>query len=184
MHTMVYNMVEHHYKTSVLPIAIHLKTADGSPMSLMGKASLHLCIADFKIFTSSLHVPNYQKLIFHLASISILAILLLGLRYTTIHKEKRLIPDLYQTTVSNISTLQSSNLHWKSHWYTMAPYQLRSRDNLRDHIAYFISNYHTKKGLDLKIHVIDSIYDIKCQLTLHVLVANYTNKHVTFKDNA
>ena len=38
----VYNMIEDHYKTSVLPAAIDLKTVDGSPMSLLGKATIHL----------------------------------------------------------------------------------------------------------------------------------------------
>ena len=32
----------------------------------------------------------------------------------------------------------------------------------------------------MHIHVIDGIYNIKGRSTLHVLVANYTNKHVTF----
>ena len=54
------------------------------------------------------------------------------------------------------------------------------RHNLKDHVAYFISNKHTDKGLDPNIHVIDGIYNIKGRSTLHVLVANYANKHVTF----
>ena len=42
MHTIMYNMIEDCYKTSVLPTAVHLRTADWSPMSSMGKATLHL----------------------------------------------------------------------------------------------------------------------------------------------
>ena len=52
--------------------------------------------------------------------------------------------------------------------------------NLRDQVAYFISNQHTKKGLNPNIHVIDDIYNIKGKLTPHTIVANYTNKHITF----
>ena len=48
MHIHVYNMIEDHYRTSVTPTAIQLRTADRSPMSFMGKANLHLWIADFK----------------------------------------------------------------------------------------------------------------------------------------
>ena len=48
MHSSVYNIVEDHYKTSILPTAIPLKTPDGLPMSVMGKATLHLHNADFK----------------------------------------------------------------------------------------------------------------------------------------
>ena len=47
-------------------------------------------------------------------------------------------------------------------------------------IRIFISNQHTKKGLNPNIHVIDSIYNIKGKLTLHIIVANYTNKHINF----
>ena len=47
-------------------------------------------------------------------------------------------------------------------------------------MVYFISNQYTKKGLDINIHVLDGIYNIKGKLTLYVMVANYTNKQVTF----
>ena len=52
--------------------------------------------------------------------------------------------------------------------------------SLKAHVEYFISNHHSNKGLDPNIHVIDGIYNIKGRSTLHVLVANYTNKHVPF----
>ena len=48
--TRIYNMIEDWYKTKILPAAVHLKTADGSAMSSLGKASLQLCIANFKFF--------------------------------------------------------------------------------------------------------------------------------------
>ena len=41
-------MIEDCYKTKALPAAVHLKTADGSAMSSLGKATLHLCITTFK----------------------------------------------------------------------------------------------------------------------------------------
>ena len=50
-----------------------------------------------------------------------------------------------------------------------------NRHNLRGHVVYFISNQHTKKGLDTNIHVIDGIYDIKGKSTLY-----NKSKHVTF----
>ena len=52
--------------------------------------------------------------------------------------------------------------------------------NLKASVEYFISNQHINKRLDPNIHVIDGIYNIKDRLTLHVLAANYTNKHFTF----
>ena len=47
-------------------------------------------------------------------------------------------------------------------------------------MRYFISYQHVNKGLDPNIHVIDGMYNIKGISTLHVLAANYPNKHVTF----
>ena len=52
--------------------------------------------------------------------------------------------------------------------------------NLKAYMGHFISNQHINKGLGPNIHVIGGICNIKGRLALHVLVANYTNKHVTF----
>ena len=52
--------------------------------------------------------------------------------------------------------------------------------NLKAAVGYFISYHHINKRLDPNIHVHDGIYNIKGKSWLHVLVANYTNKHVTF----
>ena len=46
-----------------LPVAIHLKTAEGSSMSSLSKATIHLCISNFKF-------SSYQKLIFYSTLIS------------------------------------------------------------------------------------------------------------------
>ena len=46
VHTSIYTMIGDHYKTNILPAAVHLKTVDGSAMSLLGKATLHV------------HIPN------------------------------------------------------------------------------------------------------------------------------
>ena len=46
--TSIYNMIEDHYKTKMLPAAVHLKSADGPSMSSLGKATLHLCMANFE----------------------------------------------------------------------------------------------------------------------------------------
>ena len=50
--------------------------------------------------------------------------------------------------------------------------------SLKTSVGYFISNQYVNKGLYPNIHVIDGIYNIKGRSTLHILVANYTNKHV------
>ena len=47
-------------------------------------------------------------------------------------------------------------------------------------MEYFISNQHANKGLDPNIHVIAGTNYIKNRSTLYILVANHTNKHITF----
>ena len=47
-HTSIYNMIEYHYKTKTLPAVVCLKTADGSSMVSLGKATILLHIANFK----------------------------------------------------------------------------------------------------------------------------------------
>ena len=51
---------------------------------------------------------------------------------------------------------------------------------LKAPVGYLISNQHINRKLDPNIQVIDGIYNIKDRLSLHILVANYTKKHVTF----
>ena len=48
--TSVYSMSEDHYKTKIVPAAVHLKTADRLALSSLGKATLHLHIVNFKFF--------------------------------------------------------------------------------------------------------------------------------------
>ena len=48
VHTCVYNMIEDHYKTKILPAVVHLRTADISSMSSLGEATLLIHIANFK----------------------------------------------------------------------------------------------------------------------------------------
>ena len=59
------------------------------------------------------------------------------------------------------------------------PITIKGHD-LKTPVVYFISNQLVNRGLDPTIHVIDGIYNIKGRSTLHILVANYTNKHVKF----
>ena len=128
-------------------------------------------------------MTNYQKLTFYSASISRkdTCYLIAGTQIDNYSYWKKAHSWPTSQTVNHITTSQLSNLHWKYCPDTIAPCQLRSKEqDLRDHVAYFISNQNIKKGLDLSIHVIDGIYDIKGKLTLYILVANYTNKHVTF----
>ena len=52
--------------------------------------------------------------------------------------------------------------------------------NLKASVWYLISDQHLNRKLNPNIHVLDGIYNIKDKSTLCILVANYTDKHVTF----
>ena len=64
MHPSMYNMIEDCYKTSILPTVIHLRTADGSPMSSVRKVTLHLWIANFKFSHTSIICNRLPKTAF------------------------------------------------------------------------------------------------------------------------
>ena len=46
--------------------------------------------------------------------------------------------------------------------------------------AHFVTDDSTHKGKDPNINIIDGIHKIKDRSTIHVIVSNYTNKHLTF----
>ena len=48
-------------------------------------------------------------------------------------------------------------------------------------MAYFITDDNTTKGRDLNINIINGIHKIKGRTSVHMLVSNYTNKHLTFQ---
>ena len=47
-------------------------------------------------------------------------------------------------------------------------------------MAYFITDDNPTKGRDPNINIINSIHKIKGNTSVNILVANYTNKHITF----
>ena len=46
--------------------------------------------------------------------------------------------------------------------------------------AHFVMDSSTHKGKDPNINIIDGIHKIKDRTTIHMIVSNYTNKHLTF----
>ena len=157
MHTNVYSMIEDCYKTSILLAALNLWTADGSPMSSMGKASLYLQIVDFKFSHT-----------FILCDIPLETDFLFGVDlqkwYSSFYcwdperhlfiKKGRLFPDIHNIALVK-STLKIPPRHNGA-----VPIKIKGHD-LQDQVAYFISNQHTKKEVDPNIHIQDSIYNIK-----------------------
>ena len=106
-------------------------------------------------------------------------ILLLGLRHLFIQRESLFLTyTRSREDLHNIAAVKST-LRIPHRHNCAIPIRIKGH-NLKEQVAYFISNQHTKKGLDHNIHVLDDIYSIKGKSRLYVIVANYTNKHVTF----
>ena len=169
MHMSVCNMIEHHYKTSMLLTALHLRMAEGSLMSSMGKTTLHLWIASFKFLHTLIIYDRLQET-------NILFGINLWKRYSLSYcwdSDRHLFiqrEDSFLTytrnreDLHNIAVTKSTLKILPRHNGTI-PIRIMGYD-LWEQVAYFISNQHTKKGLNPNIHVIDSIYNIKGKLTL------------------
>ena len=55
-----------------------------------------------------------------------------------------------------------------------------SRQQLTTDTAHFVTDDSTHKRKDPNINIIDGIHNIKDKTTIHMIVSNYTNKHLTF----
>ena len=51
---------------------------------------------------------------------------------------------------------------------------------IKTHMAYFLTDDSTPKGRDPNINIISGIHKIKGKTSVHILVSNHTNKHLTF----
>ena len=169
-------MIEDCYKISILPTAVNLQTADGSPVFSIGKATLHLWIVDFK-FSHTFKICNRLLITDFLFSIDLQKWHSLSYCWDSdthlfIQREgsflayKRNREDLCNTA------LVKSMLKMPPRHNRLVPIKIKGH-NLEDQVAYFISNQHSNPQWH-------GIYNIKGKSMLYVMVANYTNKHITF----
>ena len=168
------------FNVEVVSIA-HEKTADGSTMSSLGKATLHLHIADFMFCHTFV-------IFFKLLDTDILFGIDIQNRYSLSYSwdaynysYKGRILSTYTRNCEqqhNIAVVKSTLKITPSH-NDVIPVTIKGF-YLKAPAGYFISNQHSNRRLDPSIHVIDGIYNMKHKLALHILVANYTNKLVTF----
>ena len=182
-HTSIYNIIKDCFKTKIILAAVHLKTADGSSMSFLGKTILYPCIASFKFsytFIICDKLPDTNSLFG----------IVIQKRYSLSYSwdaDKQLF---IQREGSFLSFTRNCE---QQHNITVvkSPFNIPPRHNdiisvtikgcnLKAPVGYFISNQHVNRRCDPNIQVIDRIYDIKDRLTLHALVTNHTKKHVTF----
>ena len=181
--TSIYKMFEDQYKTKMLPAAV-----DGSAMSLLGKATLHLCITNFNKFSHTFIICD------KLPDTDILFGIYIQKRYSLSYSwdiNKQLFIQREGSFLTytrnceqqhNIAVVKSPFKIPPGH-NGIIPVTIKAH-NLKAPVGYFISNQHLNRKLDPKIHVLDGIYNIKDKLTLCILVANYTYKHVTLNTGA
>ena len=99
---------------------------------------------------------------------------------TTIHTEGRLILTYIRNCEQQHNTaVVKSPLKIPPRHNGIIPVTIRG-NNLKVPMGHLINNQHINRRPDPNIHVLDGIYNIKDRSTLHILVANYTNKNVTF----
>ena len=170
-------------KTKILPAVVYLKTADRSSMSSLGKATLNHNIANFK-FSHTFIICNKLPETDLLFGIDIQKRCSLWYSWDSdkqlfIQREGSFFTYTRNCEQQHNITVVKSTFKIPPRHNGVTPIMIKGH-NLKAHVGYFISNQHINEGLDPNIHVIDGMYNIKGRLTLHILVAKYTNKHVTF----
>ena len=175
--------IEDCYKMPIQSTATKLNTADSSPMTILGSTALHLCIADFK-FTHNFIICNQlpdTELIF---GIDIQK--KFSLSYTW-DKDKqcyiqwngRFLAFTHATTQKAMIGTVKSTLKIPPRHNGMVPIKI-SGQLLTTDTAHFVTDDSMHKGKDPNVNIIDGIHKIKDRSTIHVIVSNYTNKHLTF----
>ena len=163
--------------------AAKLNTVDGSPMTILGSTALHLCIADFK-FTHNFIICNQlpdTELIF---GIDIQKKFSLSYAWDKdqqcyIQCNGRFLAFTHATTQKATVGTVKSTLKIPSRHNVVILIKI-SGQQLTTDTAHFVTDDNMHKGKDPNINIIDGIHKIKDRSTIHVIVSNYTNKHLTF----
>ena len=178
-----YKQIEDCYKTPIQSIATKLNTVDGAPMTILGSTALHLCIADFK-FTHNFIICNQlpdTELIF---GIDIQKKFSLSYAWDKdqqhyIQCNGRFLAFTHATTQNATVGTVKSTLKIPPRHNGVILIKI-SGQQLTTDTAHFVTDGSTHKGKDPNINIIDGIHKIKDRTTIHMIVSNYTNKHLTF----
>ena len=157
-------MSEDCYKTKILPTVVHLKIAEGSSVASFGKATLHLCIAYFKLSHTFIICDK-------LLDINILFVIDLQKRYSLSYSwdlDKQLFINRECSFLTytrncekqhNIAVLKSTlKLPLRQNGIILSTIK---GHNVKAPVGNFISTQHVHRKLDPNIHVIEGIYNIK-----------------------
>ena len=178
-----YKQIEDCYRTPIQSTAAKLNTMDGSPMTILGSTALHLCIADFK-FTHNFIIYNQlpdTELIF---GIGIQKKFSLSYAWDKnqqcyIQWNGRFLAFTHTTTQKAMIGTVKSTLKIPPRHNGVVPIKIGGQLITMD-TAHFVTADSMLKGKDPNVNIIDGIHKIKDRSTIHMIVSNNTNKHLTF----
>ena len=152
-----YQHIDNSFKTPIQPTTAKLNTANGPPMTALGKTALHLRIADFK-FTHNFIICNRlpdTEIIFRI--------------------------DVQQKCPISYAWDREKNCYiqidGRFNWHISLKIPPRHNGVVRikitgqavkDHMAYFITDENQTKGRDSNVNIINSIHSIKGKPSVNV----------------
>ena len=178
-----YKQIEDCYKTPIQSTAAKLNTADGSPMTIMGSTALHLRIAHFK-FTHNFIICSQLPDTEFIFGIDIQKKFSLSYAWDKdqqcyIQCNGRFLAFTHTTTQKAMVGTVKSTLKIPPRHNRVVLIKI-SGQQLTTDTAHFVTDDSMHKGKDPNINIIDGIHKIKDRSTIHMIVSNYTNKHLTF----
>ena len=178
-----YQLTDDSFETPIQPTNTTLNTADGSQMTALGMMALHLRIAEFK-FTHNFIICDRlldTKIIF---GIDIQK--KFSLSYTWdkekncyIQKDGRFLTYTQNCEQKATIRIVKSTLKIPPRHNGAVPIKIKSH-SIKGQTACFISDQGSTKRKDPNINIVNGIHNIKGKISVHILVSNYNNKHVTF----
>ena len=152
-------------------------------MTALGSTALHLQIAKFK-FTHNFIICNQlpeTELIFGIDIQKKFLLSYAGDKEKNCYiqrNSKFLVYTHSHDCIATIGTVKST-LKISPRHNGVIPIKI-SGPIIKTHMAYFLTDDSTPKGMDPNINIINGIHKIKGKTSVNILVSNYTNKHVTF----
>ena len=183
---MIYQHIDDSFKTPIQPTTAKLNTVDGSPMTALGMTALHLRISDFKF--------NHNFIICdRLPDTGIIFGIDIQRKFSNsygwdawdnykncyIQRDGKFL--MYTRNCEQKATIGvvKYTLKIPPRHNGVIPIRITGQES-KEHLAYFITDEDSTKGRDPNINIINGIHDIKGKTSVHILVSNYTNKHIMF----
>ena len=179
----MYQNIDNSLKTAIQTTLVHLNTADGSPMTVLGIMTLQFRIADFMFYQNFIVCDSLPKmeLLFGINVQKKFALCYVWEqeKYCYIQKEGRFFTYTRNCEQKANVAIVKSTLKVPPRYNGIIPIKI-IRQTFKGHRAYFIRDHDSKREKDHNIHIIDGIHYIKGKTYDNVLILNYTNKHITF----